>query len=270
MPAAVVTLQDLPPDPSLEPFSQECPEYHSTVRAAQLIDAGEGFGDVERLDVFRVSDIADNGGRVVFIFLPEHIPDEAGPELVERLTLYAFLQMHKRVVQQQREYSALWLCMNDPDRWSPLPLRWWRRTYWATPFVYHERLHALCVVHPSLHVRARLLMLSYLRNAVRACWEKLVYADRLEFLDEVVPIPLIKTLPQSVKEYDKDLDREMAAAIETQKDAGLNGLMGASAGMPPMSMPGLGPDGDATTGGGVGGADGGSATTTLPKRNWED
>ena len=53
------------------------------------------------------------------------------------------------------------------------------------------------MVHPALRVRAALFLLAYLPR--HSFWEKLDYADRLEFLDDHVPLALIKSLPQEVK-----------------------------------------------------------------------
>lgn len=218
----------------------------------------------------------DNGGRPVFMFLPAHLTADAD---LERVTMYALLHLYELVVRKAQAYTVIWLCNNDEDAPSRLSLRWFFSTYRATPYALHEHLHTLCLVHPSMLVRAKLLALSYLPARYKF-WERLDYADRLEFLDAHVPVPLIKTVPQHVKDYDKNLDAEMYA---TTADGGLDGLMGmprmpgnfASMGMPGSGMPdgaqfGDGARGaqgaDASTGGGDGQQ---SRPIQLPQRNWE-
>lgn len=287
--ATSVQFADPPLDASLAPdgeLARECPNYVEMVKRALALQSGEGFADIEALDVFRVAKQRDNGGRIVFVFLPAHLP-EGDEALLERATLYAIAQMHTHVVVQERQYTALWLCNNRDDTNSPLPLRWWRSTYYATPYVYHERLKTLAVVHPSVAVRCKLFALSYLHSAYltrHPFWDKLDYADRLEFLDAHVPIALVKTLPREVKEYDKALDREMYATMDAaQSGSNLEQLSaGALSGMH---------RGPSFWGGGVArdpaddlraeddgqafdGVDASSvrqrAEGELPKRNWED
>ena len=214
---------------------------------------------IEALDIFRVAAEPDNEGRPVLIFLPANLP-EGDEALLERATLFVFARMHQLVVVESRDYTVLWLCHNR-DTPGSLSLRWWRRTYWTLPYCYHTRLHSLCVVHPSLSVRAYLLVLSYLPR--HSFWEKLDYADRLEFLDAHVPIALIKSLPQEVKEYDKELDREMYSSNPADQLGALGGGAQAWTG-----AGGLGPGMASTAPGGSG--DGGpNPPMELPKRNWE-
>ena len=230
--------------------------------------AAEGFADVEHLDVFRCTG-PDKEGRPVFMFIPSHLPADAD---LERVTLYAFSKMHQTIIVEKRDYTALWLCNNGDDS-SQLTLRWFWRTFWETPYEYHERLATFCVVHPSLLVRTRMFFLSYV---TRSFWEKLDYCDRLEFLDSYVPVALIKTVPDEVKEYDRLLDRDMYSRSDGDL-AKLHG-MGGIGGM--GGMAGMGGLGGAM--GGMGGMDGmgvpsaaqdgteGKSEITLPKRNWED
>ena len=285
--SVAVELSDSPADdPTLEPLKADNPNYCETVRRGLLIEAGEGFADIEAMDVFRISKIPDNDGRTVFIFLPENLPDYQMPraardEIVERATLYAFTQLHKHVVREQREYTAVWLCMNDEERWSPLPMKWWRRTYKATPRLFMERLGMLNIVHPSLSVRSRMLALSYLTNGVADCWEKINYADRLEFLDCSVPVKLIKTLPESVKDYDRYQDKLMMDSLHNKdpmstygKYSGMGG-MGGMMGMGGMGGMGMSSMMSGMQAMGIGGdlpdpnAGMGDLPKELPKRNWE-
>ena len=265
-------LSDAPAnDPTLDELQVENPNYCETVRRGLLIEAGEGFGDIEALDVFRKSKIADNDGRVVFIFLPENLPDYDMPraereDIVERATLYAFTQMHKTVVREKKEYTAIWLCMNDDERWSPLPMRWWRRTYQATPRLYLERLGMLNIVHPSLGVRAKILTLSYMTRGVNDCWEKINYADRLEFLDCSVPVKLIKTLPESVKEYDRMQDKMMMESLHNKDPTNAYGSMGGMGMAGMMGMGGAGMNSDMAANAPEGADD---LPKEMPKRNWE-
>ena len=58
-------------------------------------------------------------------------------------------------------------------------------------------------------MRLLLLALSYVLRY--SFWEKLLYADRIEFLDELLE-PRALALPQEVVDYDKFLDVQMAQA----------------------------------------------------------
>lgn len=231
-----VRVADVQLDTSLGPngtLARECPRYVELMSRALAIKSGEGFADVralapercacnhahahaplpaqiEALDLFRVPKIRDNGGRAVFVFLPAHLPED-DDEVLERATLYAFACMHQLVAVERREYTALWLC-NNRETPSALSHRWFLRVYHATPYCYQTQLKTLAVVHPTVSVRVKLFALSYLHSACltrHQFWEKLDFCDRLEFLDQLVPIKLIKTLPQEVKDHDKHLDATM-------------------------------------------------------------
>ena len=184
----------------------------------------------------------------VFLFIPSHLSSA-----VEKLTLYVLSVVHEVVVKQGKSFTAIWMCQNmEPSR---LSLRWFRRTYYSVPYLYHERLSALCIVHPSATVRVLLFLLSYLPRI--SFWEKINFADRLEFLDAEVPVALIKTLPQSFKDYDKALDREMYSRPSDPMITGM-GAMGSAGGI---------------GSGGLGGGSAGSSSADavpLAKRNWED
>ena len=56
-------------------------------------------------------------------------------------------------------------------------------------------------------MRLIVFLLSYVVR--HSFWEKLVYADRIEFLDELLPDETIASLPQETKEYDVALDKAM-------------------------------------------------------------
>ena len=187
--------------------------------------------------------------------------------MLERATLCVFAKLHQLVVVEQREFIVLWIC-NNRDTPSPLPLSWWRQTYWSVPYIYHERLQTLCVVHPSIAVRAKLFLLSYLPR--HSFWEKLDYADRLEFLDAHVPLAVVKSLPQEVKEHDKDLDREMYAPVQSgapgSESSYANGGLWTAGGLSRAAGFGdssnLAPNGE--------GEENPARPVELPKRNWED
>ena len=136
------------------------------------MQAGIGFGDVEHLDAFRLTG-PDNEGRPVFMFIPGNIP-KADNALIAKLTLYVLSIVHDVVIRQQKRFTVVWLCNNQSD--SKLSLSWFRRTYYAIPFVFHERLANLCLVHPSLKVRLAMFLLSYLPKV--SFWEKLNFCDR--------------------------------------------------------------------------------------------
>lgn len=262
----VVPLRDVPADPTLDgALATECPRYVELVRKGLAIKHGAGFGDVEALDAFRLTG-PDSDGRDVFMFIPSHVPEGSAEDLVEQITLHALVAMHEAVIKQQRPFTVVWLC-NNGEAESQLSLSWFRRTYYSVPFEYHQRMAALCLVHPSLKVKSILFLLSYLPR--HDFWYKLNFADRLEFLDANVPVALIKTVPDAFKAYDKQLDREMYESVdrlaETTAACGMGG-MGLGAGMGGLggstSASGLSGDGE-----GVGAAP--QRPIELPKRNWE-
>ena len=89
--------------------------------------------------------------------------------------------MHDSVVVGDRAYTAVWVCNNLEA--SQLGYFWFRRQYKMVPHEYHKNMRSLAVVHPGLGVRMTLLLLSYMLK--HSFWDKLIYADRIEFLDEV-------------------------------------------------------------------------------------
>ena len=128
-------------------------------------------------------------------------------------------------------------------------------------------------------MRAKLFVLSYLPR--HSFWDKLDYADRLEFLDAHVPLELIKSLPRALKEHDKYLDREMYATVQQAQQHGPGHLAtpAAAAEFANNTMGGMSGMGGLGGLSGLGGLDGGSAGAPdgaaeqlppLPKRNWED
>ena len=50
-------------------------------------------------------------------------------------------------------------------------------------------------------------------------WDKLVYADRIEFLDEVLTNEQISELPEEHKQYDKELDSNMFQGMDELANA---------------------------------------------------
>ena len=115
MATSIVELSDPAVDPTLaegSTLATECPNYVAFVKSAISIAKGEGFADIEALDVFRVHTLAD--GRLVLIFLPAHLPVD-DERLLERATQYVFARMHQLVIVEQKEYTVLWLCNNDDD-----------------------------------------------------------------------------------------------------------------------------------------------------------
>jgi hypothetical protein len=86
-------------------LAQECPRYVEMARRALALASGEGFSDVEALDIFRIAAQPDNGGRPVCVFLPAHLlPGDE--QLLERATLYVLAKMHQLVVVEQRECAS--------------------------------------------------------------------------------------------------------------------------------------------------------------------
>ena len=100
-----VALADPPLDASLaegSALAKECPRYVESMRSALAIASGEGFGDIEGLDVFRIASLPDKDGRPVVVFLPAHLP-EGDEQLLARATLFVFVKMHQLVVVEKRD-----------------------------------------------------------------------------------------------------------------------------------------------------------------------
>ncbi|KAL3929589.1 MAG: hypothetical protein SGPRY_001895, partial [Prymnesium sp.] len=164
-------------DPSIQQLSSQYPRYAQLCSRAAVKASEAGFAEVEAMDVVRYSG-EDKEGRAVFMFLPGNLSEEIDLELV---SMYALWLMHDTVVRQGKPYTAVWICNNLLD--SRLSFWWFRRTYRMLPHSYHKQMRCLCMVHPSMQVRIILFMLSFvIRNSL---WNKLFYAERIEFLDEV-------------------------------------------------------------------------------------
>jgi hypothetical protein len=215
-----------PPDPLLERLAPTNAAYVSLVQRARTVqrEADRRFDDVKALNVVQAQG-KDKSGRPVFLFFPGHLP--AGFD-VERVVMYAVLLMHPAVVERNEPYSAVWMTNNIREDAQSLGYRWFRRQYMMLPDAYRTNLHMVAIVHPTLSVsrppapaararstrpRARrqvrllLLALSYVIRF--SFWEKLLYADRIEFLDELLE-PSGLQLPQEVQDYDRFLDVQMA------------------------------------------------------------
>lgn len=258
---ARVDLQPLPDDPTLADdgaLMAECPAYVELARRAAALQADGQFSELAALDVIRRTG-PDNQGRPVFMFFPSRLP--AGVDL-EHVTAFGISLMHDLVARRGKEYTVVWVCNNEVE--SRLSLGWFRSTYWRTPYAYHKQMRSLCIVHPSVRVRLTLFALSYLTK--HSFWEKINYADRLEFLDESVPVALIRSLPQEYKAYDKRLDAEM---YDPQAQAAAMAM----AGLPGGAMGAMGADGAmGVPGAGAAAADPRAPPprVELPRRNWEE
>ena len=149
----------------------------ATARRENTLAAVEALGAVQR------APCVDRAGRPVFLFYPSRLAaGGASGVTLERVTAHALLLMHEHVVARGGEYAVVWVTNNlEPDE---LGWRWFVSTYRMVPHAYHKQMRSLAVVHPAVSTRLTLLALSYLLRA--SFWDKLVYADRVEFLDEVV------------------------------------------------------------------------------------
>lgn len=174
--SAVVELRPAA-DASVDSLAAEYPEYVDTYKRALTLAAENGFRDLERLGIVRAGGL-DKDGRDVYLFYPQALQEDTDLELVTMLALHL---MHGTVVRQSRPYTVVWVCNNQQD--SRLSFWWFRRTYRMLPQAYKKQMRQLCVVHPGVQVRIQLYLLSFVVSA--SFWEKLFYADRIEFLDEV-------------------------------------------------------------------------------------
>eukprot|EP00965_Chrysotila_dentata_P157922 5217852-Pleurochrysis_carterae.AAC.4 len=168
-------------DASLQRLSTTNKEYVRLYNRATVLSAEGGFRDIEKLDAIRRAQIKDKFGRDVFMFFPGNLP--AGVDL-SKVVMYGLLCMHESVVKQNNPYTIVWACNNENDEAQSLSYLWLRRQYYMVPHEYHANMRCLAVVHPRVGVRMMLLLLSYMLK--RSFWDKLIYADRIEFLDEVV------------------------------------------------------------------------------------
>jgi len=148
------------------------------------------LSDVRKLDAIRRCARPDVAGRPVYVFLPGHVP--RGFDL-ERLLMHAILVMHDEVVNGA-PFSAVWVCHNTDEDAQRLPWTWVRYVYRLLPPAYHAGAKAIGLAHPSLGVRAVMLGLSYVLST--PFWDKLVFADRVEFLDEIAKLDVLD-LPQA-------------------------------------------------------------------------
>ncbi|KAL1530071.1 hypothetical protein AB1Y20_000993 [Prymnesium parvum] len=207
-------------DPAIDELRAQHPQYADFWTRGEVKASEAGFAAMERMDVVRKSGV-DNEGHPVFMFIPGNIAEGAD---LDELTMFAVHLMHDVVVRQGREYTVLWVCNNLLD--SRLSFAWFRRTYRMLPQAYHKQLCYVCVVHPDIQTRLILFLLSYfVKNQF---WEKLFYADRIEFLDERLKDDTIASIPEEYKQYDRDLDKAMYAT----EDASLAQMQG-MVGMPP-------------------------------------
>ena len=149
-----------------------------------------GLSDVRKLDAIRRCARPDVAGRPVYVFLPGHVP--RGFDL-ERLLMHAILVMHDEVVNGA-PFSAVWVCHNTDEDAQRLSWTWVRYVYRLLPPAYHAGAKAIGLAHPSLGVRAVMLGLSYVLST--PFWDKLVFADRVEFLDEIAKLDVLD-LPQA-------------------------------------------------------------------------
>jgi len=199
-----------PVDPLLERLAAGHPEYVRLFKAARVAQRENTLGDVEALGAVQRAPINDKEGRPVFLFYPARLA--AGAEKgvsLEHVTAHAVLLMHDHVVARNGAYTIVWVTNNlEPDG---LGYRWFRSTYKMVPTEYHKNMRSLCVVHPSVSTRLTLLLLSYLLST--SFWEKLLFADRIEFLDEAIEYQGLG-LPAELLAYDKFLDKEMELSTQ--------------------------------------------------------
>ena len=205
-------------DPSLEPLATEHAEYVELCKRAAVTASEAGFAAAEKMDAVRRAGV-DKDGRDVYMFFPGNLPESVD---LDNVTLYALWLMHDAVVRQGRPYTAVWVCNNMLD--SRLSFWWFRSVYKMLPRAYKKQMRCVCVVRPSIQVRLLLFLLSYVVKT--DFWDKLVYADRIEFLDEVLKDETIATLPEEYKEYDKALDKAMYSAMEDPALKQLSGMYG--------------------------------------------
>jgi hypothetical protein len=245
-----------PPDPVLNELASTHPTYAALCRQAKILKSTTGLHDIEAMDVVRLAG-PDKQGRPVFLFNPANL--SRGVDL-DRVTMFCLTLMHEPVLVQGKGYGCVWLCNNLCD--SQLGFLFFRRTYKMLPRAYRKNMLWLRIVHPAVQVRLILFGLSYLLTD--AFWDKFDYADRIEFLDEVVDIPSLR-IPKEYFDYDRMLDEEARHMADPSNPHGvmnesiLGGMMGGSTG---------GMMGGAGLGAGMDGMDGMGASPSGTSGAW--
>ena len=241
-----------PTDASLDRLEADHAEYVRLCRRAAEIKVTMGFRDIQKMDVVRRAG-RDKEGRPVFMFIPGNL--ERGVDL-ERVTMFCLTLMHDVVVAQDKPFACVWLCNN---LWpSKLGFLFFRRTYNMVPRPYRKNMQWLRIVHPATHVRLLLFALSY--YVKESFWEKFDYCDRIEFLDEVVPLAQLK-LPQDYVDYDKLLEQEARQMSDPDNPGSIGGMMGGGM-MGGGMMGGMGGMGSMGSMGGMGGLDGATGVSS--------
>ena len=216
-----------PPDPVLDELASTHPTYAALCRQAKILKSTTGLHDIEAMDVVRLAG-PDKQGRPVFLFNPASL--SRGVDL-DRVTMFCLTLMHELVVVQGKGYGCVWLCNNLYD--SQLGFLFFRRTYKMLPRAYRKNMLWLRIVHPAVQVRLILFGLSYL--LADSFWDKFDYADRIEFLDEVVDIPSLR-IPKEYFDYDRMLDEEARHLADPSNPHGIvnesimGGMMGGGTG----------------------------------------
>jgi len=240
-----INVEIAPPreDAAIQRVRETHQEYVRLYKQAKAIESESGFGDMKKLGAVRLAKKPDKHGRPIFVFTPGNLP--TGVDL-ERVVMYGILLMHDTVMRDNGEYTALWVCNNLES--SQLGYFWFRRTYKMVPYEYRKNMRCLTLLHPGISVRLLLLLLSYMLKDT--FWEKLEFAERIEFLDEVVEDPTSLGLQQDYYIYDRILDKEhkeMAERMEKEQmgaggmgmggmGMGMGGMMGGMMGMGGMGM----------------------------------
>jgi hypothetical protein len=245
-----------PPDPVLNELASTHPIYAALCRQAKILKSTTGLHDIEAMDVVRLAG-PDKQGRPVFLFNPANLSRGVDHD---RVTMFCLNLMHEPVLVQGKGYGCVWLCNNLCD--SQLGFLFFRRTYKMLPRAYRKNMLWLRIVHPAVQVRLILFGLSYLLTD--SFWDKFDYADRIEFLDEVVDIPSLR-IPKEYFDYDRLLDEEARHMADPSNPHGvmnesiMGGMMGGSTG---------GMMGGAGLGAGMDGMDGMGASPSGTSGAW--
>ena len=188
-------------DKFLQTLGSKHQEYTKIMTQLSQLQTLPEFQKIKDQNIVRCAKTKDRESRHVFLFFPQNVPDNADLRLI---IAYAISIMHDIVALQDQHYSIVWVT----DQLGPqrLGFFWLRHVYKMVPDAYHRNMRSLAVVHPTLKVRFSLFLLSYM--LARSFWDKLYYADRVEFLDDLMDVDSLE-LPSEVFEYDRFLDQEM-------------------------------------------------------------
>ena len=230
--SAAVDVRPLEPDAIATKYRNSHKTYLRHLQAIPLATTTPEWHKIRDNAIVTQSKKPDHHGRATFVFHPARIQPDTDLDL---LTTYAVALLHEHVALHDKPYTVVWI--SDQLGQGRLNFFWFRRIYKMVPPEFHHNMRSLAIVHPTLTVRFTLFCLSYLLQ--RSFWDKLYYADRVEFLDELMDVDALE-LPSEVLEFDRFLDHDMELRARQIQEAGVGSLGGSM--LPGMDLGAPGAD----------------------------